>query len=124
MYRCFPYDIEIIISNLITNSVAVLAEKDDHERTINIILSEKDDIITLDYSDNGPGLPTVYKREPNLILEPFESSKTNELGEPIGTGMGMWLIKRTVSDYNGSIDLARNKTEAEGFFISLKLPKK
>ncbi|XGW44134.1 hypothetical protein ACDK43_02475 [Haemophilus influenzae] len=38
----------------------------------------------------------------------MESDRRNEMGETIGTGMGMWIINRTVADYNGSIDLSDN----------------
>ena len=123
MYRCFPYEIEIILSNLITNSVTILSNNSEcMGKNIWVRLSEKEGTVCLEYSDSGPGLSTSYKNDPELILEPFESNKTNELGELIGTGMGMWLIKRTVSNYNGSIDLSRNKTESRGFYFILKLP--
>lgn len=122
LYRCFPYEIETILSNLITNSVTILSDNECIEKNIQVRLSKEKDSVCIDYSDSGPGLSTTYKSDPELILEPFESNKTNELGELIGTGMGMWLIKRTVSDYNGSIDLSRNKTEPNGFHCILNLP--
>jgi len=123
-YYCFPYEIEIIISNLITNSVAILGDSKIDDKIIQISLENKSDSIVIKYSDNGPGLSSYYKANPELILEPFESNKTNELGEVIGTGMGMWLIKRTISEYNGSIDLSRNVTEATGFYCVIELPKR
>jgi signal transduction histidine kinase len=122
-YRCFPYEIEIILNNLITNSVGILGSLKSDDRTIRITLLDKSKVVLLAYSDSGPGLTSVYKAHPELILEPFESGKANDLGEPVGTGMGMWLIKRTVSDYNGNIDLSRNITESVGFFCDILLPK-
>lgn len=123
IYRCFPYEIEIILNNLITNSATVLGELKDVDREIKVVLLNQTTHIILAYSDNGPGLASAYKTQPELILEPFESNKKNDLGELVGTGMGMWLIKRTVSDYNGSIDLSQNKFEPTGFFCSISLPK-
>lgn len=122
-YRCFPYEIEIIFSNLITNSAAILGDLKSDKKAIHIGLANNPDSVILTYSDNGPGLVSAYRANPELILEPFESNKTNELGELVGTGMGMWLIKRTVYDYNGSIDLSRNITEPTGFFCKITLPK-
>lgn len=124
IYRCFPYEIEIILNNLITNSVSILRDINLKEKEIRITLLNQENNIVLAYSDSGPGLVSTYKTNPELILEPFESSKTNDSGEMVGTGMGMWLIKRTVSDYNGSIDLAQNQTEPKGFFCNIILPKK
>ena len=124
-YRCFPYEIEIILNNLITNSATILRDLNNKERKeIRITLLDQQGNIVLAYSDNGPGLTSAYKNNPDLILEPFESNKMNELGELVGTGMGMWLIKRTVSDYNGSIDLSQNRSELKGFYCKIILPKK
>lgn len=124
-YRCFPYEIEIILNNLITNSATILRDLNNEERKeIRITLLDQQGNIVLAYSDNGPGLTCAYKNNPDLILEPFESNKMNELGELVGTGMGMWLIKRTVSDYNGSIDLSQNRSELKGFYCKIILPKK
>ena len=122
-YRCFPYEIEIILSNLITNSASILRERNDTKKEIHITLLNQKDCIVLSYSDNGPGLASAYKENPALILEPFESDKTNDSGEMVGTGMGMWIIRRTVYDYNGSIDLSQNSSEPSGFFCNIILPK-
>lgn len=123
-YRCFPYEIEIILNNLITNSATFLRDLNEERKEIHITLLDEQSNIVLAYSDNGPGLTSAYKNNPNLILEPFESNKVNELGELVGTGMGMWLIKRTVFDYNGNIDLSQNRTELKGFYCKIILPKK
>lgn len=123
-YRCFPYEIEIILNNLITNSATILRDLNEERKEIRITLLDQHSSIVLAYSDNGPGLASAYKNNPDLILEPFESNKMNELGELVGTGMGMWLIKRTVSDYNGSIDLSRNRAELKGFYCNITLPTK
>lgn len=123
VYRCFPYEIEIILNNLITNSATILGERNDANKEIRISLLDTQNHIVLAYSDNGPGLASAYKSNPGLILEPFETDKTNDSGEMVGTGMGMWLIKRTVSDYNGSIDLSQNISEPSGFFCKILLPK-
>lgn len=54
----------------------------------------------------------------------MESDRRNEMGETIGTGMGMWIINRTVADYNGSIDLSDNMKYTSGFYATIKLIKK
>ena len=89
---------------------------------IDVIESEKE--ITVKYCDSGKGLSSAYKLNPRKILEPMESDKRNEIGETIGTGMGMWIISRTVSDYNGSIDLSDNIKYDNGFYATIKLSKR
>jgi signal transduction histidine kinase len=122
-FRCFPYEIEIVFSNLITNSVSILGESTHPSKEIHIGLQSTNDSIFIDYSDNGPGLSSQYKNDPLLILEPFETDKANTAGEIIGTGMGMWIIKRTISEYNGSMDLSKNRTASSGFYLKITLPK-
>ena len=71
--------------------------------------------------DTGWGLSDKYKKRPDLIMEAFESDKSSTVGEEDGTGMGMWIVKRTVLEYNGDIDLSENKTLDIGFKISISL---
>ena len=122
-FRCFPYEFDLIISNLVTNSVAAFATQSEPGKKIIVRLAEDEASIFIEYFDNGPGLPSAYKMNPDQILEPHETSKKNEQGESVGTGMGMWLIKRTVLEYTGTIDLLRNTTEGSGFFIRILMPK-
>lgn len=117
--KCYPYEIESIISNLITNSVAAFNAAGD--KRIYIMLKEIENGIRLIYKDNGNGLAECYKKEPNKILEAFESDKRNENGELIGTGMGMWIVNKIVSSYNGKIDLSDNKTLEKGFKVEIDL---
>jgi hypothetical protein len=123
-FRCFPYEIEVIVNNLVTNSSGIFETYRNTLKEINIEICENDSFLELVYSDTGPGLASEYKKDPEIILEPFESDKTNGNGERIGTGMGMWLINRTVSAYNGIIDLSRNSKEPTGFYCNISLPQK
>lgn len=122
--RCFPYDIESIISNLIANSIGAFDANFIEEANIYMKVEEKGNEIVIKYSDSGKGLSPAYKKNPERILDPMESDKRNELGEPIGTGMGMWIINKTVLDYNGSIDLSDNIKFDEGFHVTIKLMKR
>lgn len=117
--KCFPYEIESIISNLIANSVHEFDNMDNKNISINIQNSK--DGIVLHYEDNGPGLAKGYKEEPRKILEAFETNKRNSLNEKIGTGMGMWIINNIVNDYDGSINLEKNRIVDKGFYIDIEL---
>jgi signal transduction histidine kinase len=121
IFRCFPYEIESILNNLIANSVAVFDKKVSDNKRIFISISEQDNGIIIKYSDNGIGLSQTYKKNPRLILDPFETDKVTIGGEVIGTGMGMWIINRIVSEYYGAIDLSKNISSADGFYIDISL---
>lgn len=117
--KCFPYEIESIISNLIANSV--YAFKGINNKKIYIKLLGTDDGIKIEYNDTGCGLIPEYKKQPEKILEALETSKRNRIGEKIGTGMGMWIIAGIVKNYDGKIDLSKNKKENTGFYIDINL---
>lgn len=117
--KCFPYEIESIISNLIANSVHEFSGMEN--KKININIKNSNDGVMIQYEDNGPGLAKGYKSNPKKILEAFETNKRNSLNEKIGTGMGMWIINNIVSDYDGNIDLEKNKTTDKGFYIDIEL---
>lgn len=122
--KCFPYDIESIFSNLIANSVSSFESCFSDNKIIKIVVSDLEKEIIIKYSDSGQGLSQAYKKNPRKILESMESDKRNGMGETIGTGMGMWIINRTIADYNGSIDLSDNTKHTSGFYATIKLKKK
>lgn len=121
--RCFPYEIETIINNLITNSVASFESIRSDERGIIVKVYEDDDYVWIDYSDTGAGLADKYKANPEKILEAFETSKRDSDGELVGTGMGMWIVNNTVYDYKGKIDLSKNLKTKNGFYVTISLKK-
>ena len=90
--KCFPYELESILNNLISNSAASFETTRRDEKKIDISIESTDTGIMILYSDSGIGLINPYKENPRLILEPFESEKRSANGEIIGTGMGMWII--------------------------------
>ena len=119
LFKCFPYEIESIISNLIANSVS--AFRGIKNKKIHIIIIKISNGFKIVYRDTGKGLSTKYKNEPNKILEAFETDKMNGQNEIIGTGMGMWIIDTIVKRYKGEINLEQNKTLDQGFKIEISL---
>lgn len=122
---CFEFDIENIISNLIANSLASFDREMDsklEKREISLSIFEFENGLCMDYSDSGWGLIPKYKKSPELILEPFESGHNfDDEDEDDGTGMGMWIVNRTISEYNGSIDLSKNQRVETGFYARIIL---
>ncbi|MDD3416278.1 MAG: sensor histidine kinase [Lachnospiraceae bacterium] len=121
--RCFPFEIETIINNLVTNSVASLERISIEKKNIIIKISENEECVCIDYSDTGAGLIEKYKANPGKILQAFETSKRDASGELIGTGMGMWIVNNTVLEYRGKIDLDKNIKTNSGFYATISLRK-
>lgn len=119
--KCFPYEVESIFNNLIANSTSAFKAVNQEDRQINIKIEKANDFIDIYYNDNGPGLSDKYKTNPELILESMETDKTDLNGEIVGTGMGMWIIDKTVKEYKGIIDLSQNIEAEKGFYIKISL---
>ncbi len=98
-----------VIENLVKNAVDSL--KDHGE--IRIELQSNDKGITLDVSDNGPGIASGMRKR---VFEPGFSTKTR------GWGLGLSLAKRIVENYhNGKISVVKSEPNVQTVFrIQLK----
>lgn len=117
--RCFPFDFETIVSNLVTNSSTIFKNHKVEKPTIKIEIGRKDDKFYIKYSDNGPGLCDVFKKEPQKILKYGVTDRRNANGEVVGTGMGLWIVDSIIQNYKGHIDLRKNIEKETGFFMDL-----
>ena len=120
-FRGHEIDLDSIFNNLICNSVDAFNRSDaPDERKIEFRFEY--DIktgINVVYEDSGPGLETDIT-DPNKIFQPFFSTKRDEhTGEQTGTGLGMWIIKSVIDEYDGSIRLTKLRP---GFRVSVNLP--
>lgn len=110
---------------MIVNSLASFEREMDRKlekREISLDISKLGEGLSMDYQDSGWGLIPKYKKRPELILEPFESGHHFDgEDEDDGTGMGMWIVNRTISEYNGTIDLSRNQKAETGFYAKIIL---
>lgn len=114
-------DLDSIFNNLIANSVDAF-NRPDASSVREIKFSFEYDIktgINVVYEDSGPGLEEDLV-DPNKIFLPFVSTKRDEhTGEQIGTGLGMWITKSVIDDYNGTIRLTKIRP---GFQVNINLP--
>lgn len=117
--RCFPFDFETIVSNLVTNSGTIFKNHKVEKPTIKIEIGRKDDKFYIKYSDNGPGLCDAFKKEPQKILKYGVTDRRNANGEVVGTGMGLWIVDSIIQNYKGHIDLRKNIEKETGFFMDL-----
>lgn len=126
LFRCFEFDMDNIISNLISNSLYSFdreAERALEKKEITIEIKGIENGFLISYSDSGWGLVPKYKARPELILEAFESDRGAQPGEKEveGTGMGMWIVYKTVLEYKGDIDLSMNKQLEQGFQALIRI---
>lgn len=115
--KIFESDFESIMYNLIINSVEALSKASVDDRKIKIELST-DDYFVIQYKDNGVGLDNNFK-DPYDIFKMGTTSKYDQYGNVLGTGLGMYIIASTVREYNGDYKLTQIKN---GFGIEIKIP--
>ncbi|MEP7169340.1 MAG: HAMP domain-containing sensor histidine kinase [Bacteroidota bacterium] len=117
--NAFPIDMDSIFNNLLLNSMDAFYRKDSSSsRKINIHAKIEDKGIVLIYGDSGPGLSPDIKK-PNDIFEPFFTTKKKGEDE-IGIGLGMWIVKTTVEQYNGYVEILKARPN---FQIKIYFPK-
>lgn len=116
-------DLDGIFNNLITNSVDAYKRADAgdlREIKLSFAFNPLDtNGISVVYEDRGPGLLSEIS-DPNKIFQPFYTTKRDEkTGEKIGTGLGMWIVKSTIDEYNGDIEIVQARPY---FKVKITLP--
>jgi signal transduction histidine kinase len=113
----YEIDLDCIFNNLIINSADAFKRPGfSGKRGIVIGSKAAGGKISFHYRDTGPGLSGDIQN-PQDIFRPTFTTKTNNLGEEVGTGLGMWLIQKTIEEYGGAAQLG----QADGFSISMEL---
>jgi len=117
--RAFAIDFDTIFNNLLANSLdSFKRRKDNQARNVTVYINEAKETISVIFSDTGAGLSKDFKNPDDIFL-PFETSKVDRKGNKIGTGMGMYLIKSIIDDYNGDIEILEKEN---GFSVEILFP--
>lgn len=121
--KAFTIDLDTIFNNLISNAIYAIKEsKKTENRIITISGSVENGDIVILFEDTGIGLAEEYKAHPNDIFNAFESSKYDKDGNQIGTGLGLYITKATLAEYEGSsISVIVPQTEGFGLTVRLKM---
>jgi C4-dicarboxylate-specific signal transduction histidine kinase len=104
--------IESIVTNLLNNSLAAFEEGDAKERKIEVRTEIQDGMFRLRVLDNGPGIVGISKDD---IWLPGETTRKN------GTGLGLTIVRDTVSDLSGGVDAVEHG-ELGGAEIIVEFP--
>lgn len=115
---CFPYEIESIFHNLISNSFKSFKRGKIANKKISVSVAANEDKIIINYNDNGEGLLPEFKVNPDIILKQMVTGDIVN-GQKQGTGLGMWIVNNIISDYKGRIDLSKNIKSENGFYIDI-----
>ncbi|MFK8037941.1 MAG: ATP-binding protein [Crocinitomicaceae bacterium] len=102
--------IESIIMNLFTNSI----KYNHHPKAIiSITFSIESNYKKITYTDNGIGID--LKANEDKLFKPFEKITNNTNAE--GTAVGLYLIKKITSAYNGQIEIVSELDKGTSFIF-------
>ena len=120
-FKGHEIDLDSIFNNLISNSVDAFnrADAPDVRKIEFSFVYDVKTGINVVYEDSGPGLDNDIT-DSYKIFQPFFSTKRDDhTGEQTGTGLGMWIMKSVIDEYNGSIRLSKVRP---GFQVKINLP--
>lgn len=100
--------IERILSNLLRNAIDAI----DNDGEIRIKTSSKENMLYLQISDTGCGIP---QEALDKIFEPFFTTKDMERG----CGLGLTIVNEIVRHYNGKIEVQSSAKKGTTFTVSL-----
>ncbi len=116
-----PGEMTQVFQNLIRNAVDAMHGMEEQRLWIRSF--RRDGKVFLEIEDNGPG---ISEENQERIFDPFFSTKPAEgddnakLGEPKGTGLGLWMCKEAMESFNGNIMV--RSTLGKGALFTLSLP--
>ena len=99
-----------VIENVLRNSLDAM----DGEGTISAKVMEEDNMINIDLTDTGKGIPSGKF---NTVFKPGFSTKTR------GWGLGLSLAKRIIEEYHKGKIFVKKSIINEGTTFTIKLPK-
>ncbi len=98
--------LEQIVCNLLKNALEIFTDKG----TIIFAMYQVGQQLTIEVSDNGPGIPMNIR---NQLFDPFFTTKSN------GTGLGLWIVYRLVQSMEGVIEIKSEADEGTTFIVTI-----
>jgi signal transduction histidine kinase len=121
LYRAFAMEVEAIIINLVTNAIVALEQTPLSDRRISVSTAYEanSEAFRITFADSGKGIPD---QDIGRIWDPLFTTKVDDKGRPIGTGLGLTIVRSIVEEHDGSITLVGHG-RLGGAEFSVVLPK-
>jgi signal transduction histidine kinase len=111
-FNCDSGELEIILNNLVSNAVKYNRENG----IIEIHLQVEDSQLKIAVSDSGIGMT---QEETERLFTEFTRIKSNKTRDIEGSGLGLAIVKKTVSLYDGSIEVRSEPDKGSTFRVVL-----
>lgn len=103
------------VNNLVENAI----KYSDEQTAINVSLKTNNQYVELSVADNGIGIPDDEKRK---VFDKFYRIGNEDTRKTKGTGLGLFIVKRFVEIYKGTITVTDNKPVGSVFTLHLPMP--
>ena len=103
------------VNNLVENAI----KYSDEQTAINVSLKTNNQYVELSVADNGIGIPDEEKRK---VFDKFYRIGNEDTRKTKGTGLGLFIVKRFVEIYKGTITVTDNKPVGSVFTLHLPMP--
>ncbi|WP_459890478.1 PAS domain-containing sensor histidine kinase [Halostagnicola bangensis] len=100
-----------VFCNLLNNAVQ---HNDKDEPVVEIRVEQRDENVTVHIADNGPGISTEVRD--SLFNEGQKGINSS------GTGIGLYLVKTLLEQYDGDITVTENDPTGTEFYVELTQP--
>jgi len=119
--------IEHVISNLLSNAIkfssngmtiSVNVTADSIHIMDTIISGNKETVVTVTVSDQGPGISAENQRK---LFGNFVQIQPGEMQQGQGSGLGLLLCKQLVTLHGGTIGVTSSEGKGSSFFFSIPL---
>ncbi|GEM_PF-1353054 len=101
-----------VFENILLNAIF---HNDKEKPEIEVTVKDVGEWVEVRIADNGPGIPDELKEE--VFKEGFRGEMTGR------TGLGLYLVKRTVERYGGKVWVEDNEPEGSIFVVRLRKSK-
>ncbi len=105
--------LQLLINNLLDNAIKYSSA----EKTVLLILEEKNKEVKLSVTDEGIGISDAEKKR---VFDKFYRIGSESTRTAKGTGLGLYLCKKIVHEFKGTITIENNKPQGSIFTVTLK----
>jgi signal transduction histidine kinase len=95
-------DLDSVYNNFVANSINAFLRSPELNKEINVRIINDHGYAVIDFIDNGCGLASEYKNNPEIIFNAFETSIVDSKNNKIGTGMGLFIAKGVIDKFKDS----------------------
>lgn len=118
--RAYEIDWESIFVNMISNSIWAMSRTPAAMRKIKVVGVNHRDGVELRFMDSGHG---IEKGAEKHIFDPMFSTRRDDRGNSIGTGMGLSIVRTFISEHSGGSIAVVPKGELGGAEFKIFIPR-